>query len=934
MRHYTWAGKMIINQKPNILYKEQKFRKKNNLANKNEFHSNYNYKETPLKRDHDDISFRGVSFKGINDLKKAFVLYNNKEYRLKDNLEFLKKYIGNAPVILEKNTSSWAEIKKYISKSADGAEVKIKEKNWTKQLLDAVISPITDIPFRIVSSFKKSFLNNKKHAADAVQKKTGNILKNQMETLDNPDIVNSMIGYMDSAGKYKYDTDKIRSAGLMSNALKMFDSKSGNYNAVHERALTRIVTGFIPAFFLANDAYNLSRICDDDPQKADKERKLRFNQETKRVLSNAYLQLITLGALSKWINKSKATFIGVTAFTVLITEAFSRLSNGKKIHMINKEEAIEMNKKEGTLPPDYNPDKNTETPKKGTNPAFKSSQIFQGFGIASDMPLAQMSEKNNDKKLKVYSDSKPLLSLDTVAKWFVGTIVLAFAIKSGKKIKLKNGAQIKDYLNVISEKYKKAFNSLTQKDYLISKNEYRIIINKLHEYDETVGKYFNNVVHRYQKTQKIESIAREFSQVLNNAGLTDLAKDFEHIANAKLNSSFKNISACNAGKDFLKNRKKLVITENLDELFKLMENNGLKEAADKIKGTILDQNGIVDTDNYNKAKKLVNELAKDYTFTFENRFKVDDAAENLKLFEKAIRELKAIDPEKAKEYSDIVKNSIHADIIKLGKKDIPGAKQFFDFITEPVKFLWGTITLPYKHFARYIANWIKPEVELPKYIKEQELVATTIARITKEPLIKLPKMFGEHKGIAKINYSKDDFAEYMNKQFNKGFNSTTMSSLSNSDLSALAKNTSTAATIWFLMTDNHNMVMQKSNGEDKTQAATKAKERLVQETSRTFFNVMIINLFNNTFRNLYNSSLFGAQTVNTASTLVGEYVNRTAIGMPVTKQSREEIMEKEYKHITDKGFFGKLYRFMTRLTGKKVLTQRVPQNTQQENANK
>ena len=78
MRHYTWAGKMIINQKPNILYKEQKFRKKNNLANKNEFHSNYNYKETPLKRDHDDISFRGVSFKGINDLKKAFVLYNNK----------------------------------------------------------------------------------------------------------------------------------------------------------------------------------------------------------------------------------------------------------------------------------------------------------------------------------------------------------------------------------------------------------------------------------------------------------------------------------------------------------------------------------------------------------------------------------------------------------------------------------------------------------------------------------------------------------------------------------------------------------------------------------------------------------------------------------------------------------------------------------------
>ena len=273
----------------------------------------------------------------------------------------------------------------------------------------------------------------------------------------------------------------------MSNALKMFDPKSGNYNAVHERALTRIVTGFIPAFFLANDAYNLSRICDDDQQKADKERKLRFNQETKRVLSNAYLQLITLGALSKWINKSKATFIGVTALTVLITEAFSRLSNGKKIHMINKEEAIEMNKKEGTLPADYQPEKETNNDiKHNSNPAFKSSQVFQGFGIASDMPLAQMSDANSPKKSVISSDSKPLLSPGTIAKWFVGTIVLAFALKHGKNIKLQNGAKIGDYLKVISAKYNSAFNSITRRDYTLAKDEYQRIINKLKEYDTTV----------------------------------------------------------------------------------------------------------------------------------------------------------------------------------------------------------------------------------------------------------------------------------------------------------------------------------------------------------------------------------------------------------------------------------------------------------------
>ena len=106
--------------------------------------------------------------------------------------------------MLEENTSSWEEIKKYITKTADGSEVKIKEKNWTKQLFDSVISPITDIPFRIVASLKKSFFS-KSNAAKKSAQHSGNIIKNQMDTLDNADIVNSLIGYMDSASKYKYD---------------------------------------------------------------------------------------------------------------------------------------------------------------------------------------------------------------------------------------------------------------------------------------------------------------------------------------------------------------------------------------------------------------------------------------------------------------------------------------------------------------------------------------------------------------------------------------------------------------------------------------------------------------------------------------------------------------------------------------------------------
>lgn len=934
MRHYIWAGKMIINQKPNIIYSDRIGHKHKSLVIKDKL-SNNNFKETPLKRESNDISFKGVS---LSNLKKSFSFYTEKNYNIRQNIDFLKRYIGKAPEILERNADKWDEIHKYIQKSADNSQVTIKEKNWTRQLIEACGYPITELPFHIAKSMKKSLgfekaQNEGTKAASGISK----FIKTKFDTLNNADIVNSMIGYMESAEKYKYDTEKIRSSGLMANALKMFDPKSGNYNAVHERALTRVVTGFIPAFFLANDAYNLSRICDDDPKTADKEKKLRFNQETKRVLSNAYLQLITLGALSKWINKSKATFIGVTALSVLITEAFSRLSNGKKIHMIDKAEAIEMNKKEGLLPADYTPDNDKEKADKPVSaskrPGFKGSKVFQGFGLASDMPLAQMTNVTMsgmpvDEKLKSINESKPLISISTIAKWFAGTIALGFALKYAKGIKVGNNVKIKDYFSVVSKKYDKVFNSFTQKEHKISKQEFNKIINKIkNAYDEGVANYFESVIHTYQKTSKVQSVAREFSHVLKEAGLKDFAEKFEHLANSKLNKSFKDIPIYNQAQAFIKNRNAKIITQNLNEMFAQMEKENLTQEVKQLKELILDKKGNVDISKYSDAKALINKIAKRFAFTFENRFKVDNGAENLKLFEEAIDALKTAKPDVAKHYQELINESVNADVLTLGIKNKPVIKEIADFITEPFKFIWGTITLPYKHVAKPFVQAISPQVKLPEWVKEHENVAATISRITKKPMVKLPSMFGHHQGIAKIDYENKDFANYMTTQFNKSFNTATMSSLSNSDLSALAKNTSTAATLWFLMTDNHNMVMQKSNGNDKQQAVTKAKERMVQETSRTFYNVMFINLFNNTFRNLYNSSLFGAQTVNTASTLVGEYINRKAIGMPVTPRTRQQIMDKEYENITSDGIKGKFFRFMSRLTGKKVLSQREQKKT-------
>ncbi|MFQ8625240.1 MAG: hypothetical protein ACLSA2_01550 [Candidatus Gastranaerophilaceae bacterium] len=54
--------------------------------------------------------------------------------------------------------------------------------------------------------------------------------------------------------------------------------------------------------------------------------KVRFKQEMARIGFNAYITLVTLGALNKYINNSKMGIMLMTGLTTLTTEAFSELS--------------------------------------------------------------------------------------------------------------------------------------------------------------------------------------------------------------------------------------------------------------------------------------------------------------------------------------------------------------------------------------------------------------------------------------------------------------------------------------------------------------------------------------------------------------------------------------------------------------------------------
>ena len=570
--------------------------------------------------------------------------------------------------------------------------------------------------------------------------------------------------------------EEIQSA-MFQQKMKMFDPKTGNYDTKHERSLNRIVSGIPPAIFLANDAYNLSRMMDDDKDKAEHEKKVRFSQEITRIGINAYITLITFGALQKLMNNSNLGIMLTTGLTALFTESFSRLANGKHIKRLTPEEAREENARNNAPEKDIKPDT-----------SFKANDSVQ---------------KTDNKK-----QQKPLLSLDTVGRASVGIIAAGFALKGLRKISVVDNA-----INASFKPFKKLYNKLT------STPEYKID-----------GETFDKIVARLKETGF--SAAQEAAEGTPHA--TDLADDYIRVAG---------------------------YARNADGTISL-------GARDK------------------KVKPLVN------------------------------------------------------------------------FFIAPFKFAWNTVTLPYrlvdkgiKAFTKQpklvkmpisdkktletIAQNMQKELKLNEdFVKNIEGFVSALKKKTPDSLTDIEKTFlcrvGDVEALAKSvdnigkqalkkDFNPKQFHDYVSDNLLKAFNADTMSNVSNAELSNLAKTAATAATLWFLMTDNYNMVMLKSNGNDVEGAQTKFKERFVQEGSRLFYQTLLIDLFNSTFRSQYNKSLLGMSWITLTNTTLGEWLTRVSVGVPVGAHTREELLEAEEKQDNATGLLKGYYNFMQRLTGKRSI---------------
>ncbi len=733
------------------------------------FYSQYNNQDIkrPLKVNHSDLSFKGLSL-GYNKLSKV---YSKDEF-----LKFADKYVGKmGRDLLEDITVKHADRTSSLIK-VDGDNITIFKKSIPHLAWDGMLYPFKILPGDLLNGIvellgkipplkgwsddilAKPFFRNirQRSKIDAkVNSLTGLItyrdvkIESALESFARQSGKKVAELTQDEIAKITAQVDGKMGSSIFQSELKMFDPKSGNYDTKHERALNRLVSGLPPAIFLANDAYNLSRMMDDDDEAATKEHKIRLKQETSRILTSGYLTLITMGAFQKFINKSKFGIVLTTGITVLVTEMFSRLSNGKHIKKLTPDEARKENER-------------LNAPEAKIKPVAESKQIS-----STGSPVAEKEKQQ-----------KPLLSFDTLMKACASVLAIGYGIKGFKNIPAVRKAALKYFENMQANNAEK-FAKLGIKELNL----------------ENAVKTFEDKV-----------IYRPFTQLYKR-----LTSEAYHVD-----------------------------VKKFDETVKVLRENGFEKLANK----------------YDEVGKTAIKTAKD-----------------------------------------------GSQYIDMGMKD-KKIKPLVNFVIAPFKFAWNTITLPYWMIDEKLMSVFR-KAKPKSGSKDIDALARSFEKICKQ--------------ATKKNFSKAEFQDYVQVNLLKAFNVDSLSSVSNAELSNLAKTAASVATIWFLMTDNYNMVMLKSNGNDKNGAETKFKERFVQEGSRLFYQTLLIDLFNSTFRNQYNASLLGMSWITLTNTTLGEMLTRSSVGKPLFKHTRDELIDAETKLENSTGFKKKYFTFMQRLTGKRSI---------------
>lgn len=374
--------------------------------------------ERPLElKSNQDLSFKGLS----SAQKKAAITVAEAVKTFGEDFgESAGKYFRE---VIEKESKL---AKPGLKINPDGT-ITFVEKNLGQKVFEIVSYPVVQMPF----DFANALVGGMKRVPgfkNLASKLDTEFLKEKRAIGNSKSQVASVKHYCELLGKgkeYKRLTEgQKRLAPLMP-----------SYNAESERSLNRLVTGLIPAFFLANDAYNLSMYMNNNKDVAKKEKKRRFNQEVGRILTTTAATYGVMSLFAKQCNRSIGLTAALTSGIVLVSEILGRKLAGNPVLPVN-----------------------VRTAKEYAQQRTKSNQP------------ENTQNKNHAGIQQKETTKKGGLTLNNILKTIGGLMVLGFALEKVASTKILK-SKIGDF--------KKWYEKLYTKDFIISRNEFVKINKKL-----------------------------------------------------------------------------------------------------------------------------------------------------------------------------------------------------------------------------------------------------------------------------------------------------------------------------------------------------------------------------------------------------------------------------------------------------------------------
>lgn len=364
---YTTLNIAVARKKPDlaIISKNQEMQSTSSFLNTE-------YNERPLKTNSKNFSFKGLSLGRVNT-----------PFKLKDVNEAIDHY-GHTfgKTAREKAQSILNDVlgKRFVDIEGADDQLIFKDKTVLKNMADSALAPFKEIPVDVAHYFV-GLLNKVGFNKTKFGQKVNNftVFVDRENDLQHLADVRALRGIIDCFNENKN--------ALFKQGHDRLDPLKANYSSDAERSLTRFVTGMTSAFFLANDAYNLSRVIKDDPDMAKKDKRKRFKQEVGRVALTSYLTLFTLGSMSKMINKSAWSATLAVVGSCAAAEFLGRLFAGIPILPVNEAKAKKLaakknkNKKNLEISENNNANKTSDSSKQKQSSNEHISQIFKNLNL-------------------------------------------------------------------------------------------------------------------------------------------------------------------------------------------------------------------------------------------------------------------------------------------------------------------------------------------------------------------------------------------------------------------------------------------------------------------------------------------------------------------------------------------------------------------------